>query len=453
MTPAVAQQTTPEAKILLRVMSVSALSAAASGGASAVASKIIAVMLGPAALAVLSTLQQIRQAALTAATANGQTALIQGASALTGESRRDYLRTVALIFAAGSAVSGAALALAPAVIARWTGLPTELANLIRPLALVVALSSVFGFLTALLNAQGATGGWALAQFAGPAAMALAAWPVARLGMAAVRWFPAMLAFSALAAAGTAWAALRPGPFRRGRLGIWSEGARRFFSISGVMLATGLAGSAALLAVRAGILRGEGLAVAGRFDAAWNISMNQATLLLASLQTYYLPTLARLPDPERRAQHIGQVLRLAAPASAGAIALIALAKPWLFTLLYSGEFAGASQYLRWTLLGDYLKVASWILSVPMLASAHMRIFAFADLAAAAAFVSTAALLAPWRQPAESAAIAFVAMQALHLGISAVYVRRWHAFRWGARTAGVWLGGLALAAAASAWSWNF
>ena len=38
-------------------------------------------MLGPAEVAVLATLQQIRQAGVIGATLNGQTALIQGASA------------------------------------------------------------------------------------------------------------------------------------------------------------------------------------------------------------------------------------------------------------------------------------------------------------------------------------------------------------------------------------
>ena len=52
--------------------------------------------------------------------------------------------------------------------------------------------------------------------------------------------------------------------------------------------------------------------------------------------------------------------MAALAAAGAIAAIALLKPWLLTLFYSAAFRPAAGYLRWTLLGDYLKVTSWIL---------------------------------------------------------------------------------------------
>src|SRR5665213_2311500 len=76
--------------------------AIASSLLSALGTKIIAVTLGPGAVALLGTLQQLRDGAVTAATANGRTALVQGASALEGVARREYLRTAALLFASGT---------------------------------------------------------------------------------------------------------------------------------------------------------------------------------------------------------------------------------------------------------------------------------------------------------------------------------------------------------------
>ena len=54
-------------------------SSVAGAALSVVATKIFAAMLGPSEVAVLATLQQIRQAGVTGATLNGQTALVQGA--------------------------------------------------------------------------------------------------------------------------------------------------------------------------------------------------------------------------------------------------------------------------------------------------------------------------------------------------------------------------------------
>lgn len=442
----------PQAAVV-RAMSVSAAGAAASGLLSVAVIKIVAVLLGPSSLALLATLQQLRQTAVTAATCNGQTALVQGASALYGIERRAYLRTVAMLFALATGLSAAGLALAPQAIASWAGLRSEDAPQVRWLAVAVALSSLFVFLNGLLNALGAIGKLARLQIVGPAAMAALAWPVAH-GLA----FPAMLAISAAATVAAACFALAPYRdvlyrwFRGAGHGFTMPAARHFFSISLVMLVTGLVASSALVTVRGRILRAQGLAVAGQFDAAWGISMNQVTLVLASLQTYYLPALARLRSPQERGAHIARVLTIAAPVAAAVIAAIALAKPVLLELLYSPSFLEAGQYLRWTLLGDYLKVASWILSIPMLATADMRVFLASDLAASGAFLTAASFSTRWWSPAESAAIAFLIQHAAHLCICVFYVHRRHAFPWRDRATAVWLAGLAVVGTASALGWN-
>jgi O-antigen/teichoic acid export membrane protein len=438
---------------LARVMSVAAACALVSGLFSAASVKIVAALAGPAAIGLLSTLQQIRQTALVGATANGQTALVQGVSAWRGLARREYLRTVAIIFVCSTALAAAVLALVPGLVAGWGGLSPASAPMIRWLAVAVSLSSLFVFLNALLNALGASRRLALLQLAGPAAMALLAWPAARSGafvflLAASSGLTALAGLFALLPYRQTLTAWFKGP---GRASTWFD-VRHFFSISSVMLLTGLTGSAAFLAVRANILRSEGLAGTGQFDAAWNISMNQVSLVLASLQTHYLPALARTSNPRERCEKITRVLTLAAPASAVVIAAIACAKPFWLTLLYSVQFHPAAHYLRWTLAGDYLKVSSWIFSIPMLADADMRVFLMADVAASAAFLGSALALARFLAPAEAAAIAFVLMHAVHLAAGAVYVHLRYGFRWQPLLTLAWLAGLALVAGASAWKWN-
>jgi len=441
---------------LARVMSVSAMGAAASGLLSAACTKIVAAVAGPAALGLLGTLQQLRQTALVAATANGQTALVQGLSSFSPEARREYLSTVSIIIASATLMAACFLLLLPGTVAGWAGLSAGDAFLVRGLAAAVALSSLFVFLTALLNALGAAGKLALLQMAGPGAMALLAWPTARAGTPGA--FPALLTASAAATVLAAMGALAA---RRSTLAIWFRGpgrwwrwraCRHFFSIAAVMLMTGLAGAAAFMAARARIVRVEGLAEAGQFDAAWGISMNQVSLVLASLQTHYLPALARLRGAPQRGEQIARVLTLAAPVAATVIVALAFAKPTALTLLYSGAFRPAARYLRWTLLGDYFKVAGWILSIPLLAASDMRVFLAADLAASGVFAAAAAALSPWPGPAEAASIAFVLMHAAHLAICAVYARRRHGFQWRGASAMTWAAGLAVVTAASIRQWN-
>lgn len=470
-----------EWQTLARIMTASAACAGASGLLSAIATKVIAALAGPAAIGLLATLQQIGKTALVAATANGKTALVQGASARLGAERREYVCTVSAVFAAATACVAAVLWFAPAQVARWGGLDAAGAPLVRWLSVSLAFSSLFVFLGGLLNALGAAGAFgpagrlALLQMAGPGALAVLAWPMARRAGESPGAYPAMLAIAAAVTVIAAAIALIPywstladwflGPGRWGEAGMWLGTARHFFSISAVMLASGLAASAALMAVRARIIRVQGLAEAGQFDAAWGISMNQVSLVLASLQTHYLPMLARLGNVRDRSAQIARVIALAAPAAALVIAALAAAKPFWLTALYSAQFHGAGRYLRWTLAGDYLKVTSWILSIPILAAAEMRVFLAADLAASGAFVASASMLTRFYTPAEAAAVAFLLMHAVYLTICGIYLQRRHGFhlqetlsaeggtpRLGRVAAVAWTFGLALVAGVSIWNWN-
>ena len=433
------------------------LAAVASGFLSAAATKIFAAMLGPAELAVLATLQQIRQGGLTVATLNGQTALVQGLSARSGGERREFLRTVLLLMTMATALMAAAAGIAPGWLASATGLGAERAPLVRWLAMAVGLSSVLVFLSAVLNARSATGGLALVQLASPAAMAVLAYPIARTVQvhgegALVAWLVA----AAMLAIGVALIVLRRHPIRQWLQGEgcwWSaRAAGGFLAISGAMLASGTVASLVLLLARSRILNRQGFMVAGQFDAAWAISMSHVSLVLASLQTCCLPVLARISSRTERGVHLDRMLTSAAVAAAAVVCCIAVLKPVVIAWLYSDAFRDAAKYLRWTLVGDYLKVASWVLSMPILASAEMRLFLTADLGAYAVFAGGTFAAAYFRGAAEGTAIAFLLMYAAHLGITGTIAWLRYGFRPGRWTAVIWMAGLLAVVAASAATWE-
>jgi O-antigen/teichoic acid export membrane protein len=442
---------------LLRAASFTGAAAVAGAALSVIATKIFAAMLGPSEVAVLATLQQIRQAGVTAATLNGSTALVQGASARSGRERREFLRTALLLTGiATTLVVGLALA-EPGWVAASTGLGAERSGMIRWMAAPVMFSCALVFLSAVLNAHGAIGRLALVQIASPAAMAILAYPVSRAvgggrEVALVGWL-------ALSAAGAA--ALGLILLIRQRAGVWFQGAGLWWSgeaaggflgVSGSMLAGGVAASLVLLAARARILHQQGFAVAGQFDAAWSISMNHVSLVLGSLQTYCLPVLARTSDRGERGAHLTRMLTAAALAAAVVVCALAVLKPMVLAMLYSDAFREGSRYLRWTLVGDYLKVSSWVLSIPMLAAADMRAFLAADLSAYAVFAAAAAVVGHFRGAAEGTAIAFVMMYAAHLAICGSIAWRRYGFRPDSRTALIWMGGLAAVVAVSAMTWR-
>jgi PST family polysaccharide transporter len=440
-----------------------------SGLLSAVAAKILATVGGPAALATLVTLQQVRQGAIVAATVNGQTALIQGASARAGQARREYVRTAAVLFLASTLTVAAALLAFPGSLWRMTGLAPVSDSAVRWLAISVLFSSVFVFLTALLNSLHRIGTLAALQIVAPLALALGMWPAVQgrpapfAGGELPATFRAMplallLASTAAISAAVAARSLASGwvcwrDWILGRGALWSrQAARAFLSVAGAMLVSGLFASATVLAVRERVMEHQGLTVAGWFDAAWNISMNHASLLLASLQTYCLPALSRAKSAREQSAHIAGVWMLAMPAAAAMIAVLAFAKPWVIALLYAPSFRPASAMLRWTLLGDYCKIGSWILSLPLLARADMKAFLLLDTVACATFAGAAVVLSRWLPAGESAAAAFACMYAVHLVAGATLAHARCGIRLERAAVVVWSGGLALVVAVSACAWN-
>ncbi len=213
---------------LLHAASLTGAAAVAGAALSVVATKIFAAMLGPAELAVLATLQQIRQAGVTGATLNGQTALVQGASARSGHEQRQYLRTVLLLMGTATALVAVLALAAPGWVAISTGLGAQRAGMIRWLAAPVAFSSALVFLSAVLNARGEIGKLAWVQMASPAVMALLAYPVAKTVRAGpfgghegalVGWLAAAVGSAAVLAAALA-APLAPMVFGRLRTSRW-----------------------------------------------------------------------------------------------------------------------------------------------------------------------------------------------------------------------------------------
>jgi len=446
---------------LLRAASLTGAAAVAGAVLSVVATKIFAAMLGPAELAVLATLQQIRQAGLTGSTLNGQTALVQGLSARSGRQRREFLRTVLLLMGSATVLVAAVALGAPGWVAASTGLGAQRLGLVRWMVAPVIFSCALVFLSAMLNTlmsdREAIGRLALVQVASPAAMAILAYPVAR---AAHRGYDGALVWW-MAAAAAAAVALAAMLIRRSPGGSWFRGsgqwwnapaARGFLTVAGSMLAGGAAASLVLLAARARILHQQGFAVAGQFDAAWAISMNHVSLVLGSLQAYCLPALARTSDRAERGAHLTRMLTAAALAAAVVVCVLALLKPLVLALFYSDAFREASRYLRWTLVGAYLKVSSWVLSIPMLASTDMRAFLAADLSAYLVFAGGAAAAGDFRGSAEGTAIAFVLMYGAHLAVCGAITWRRYGFRPDRRTVLIWITGLLAVVAVSAGTWG-
>ena len=233
--------------------------------------------------------------------------------------------------------------------------------------------------------------------------------------------------------------------------LFNAPARRVAPVAAAMVLTGVVATSIPLAVRAITVRRFGLPGVGLFDVAWNISMNYIVLAIASWSTYYVPSLSRLSLSRDRHELIHRVLRLSIMLMAPLVVAVTVLKPAVVRILYSSAFLPALDIMRWMLIGDYLKVTSWIFAMPMIAYADVKTLFWSEIVGGGAHVAGAAFALLYLHSLQGVGANFVLNYASYLIFILFYVIRRRHFALDLPIARTWLIGLALILAASAHTW--
>jgi len=211
-----------------------------------------------------------------------------------------------------------------------------------------------------------------------------------LGQAGVVWFVlAAPAISVLVA--SYYAARLPRPQSPRDWQAISQQWQAMLKLGIPLMAAGLLTLAPQLAARSIILRELGLDASGYFQAAWAISMTYIGFVLGAMGADYFPRLTEAINDHPRARKLvneqtEMALLLAGPAL---LAMITLA-PWVMHLLYAASFAPATDVLRWQMLGDILKIASWPMGFILLAMGRGGIFIATEFSWNATYIGAIAL---------------------------------------------------------------
>jgi len=195
-----------------------------------------------------------------------------------------------------------------------------------------------------------------------------------------------------------------------------------FMMAGVTVAIGQ------LAVRSIVQRQLGAEALGHFQAAWTISMTYIGFVLQAMGTDYYPRLTVAIRDRAAANRLVNEQSEVALLLAGPVflAMLGLA-PWIIELLYSNQFGEATPVLRWQVLGDILKVASWPMGFIILAAGDGRTFLLTESSAIVVFVVLTWVGLPMLG-IEAAGIAFVGMYLFLLPIVFLLARRRTGFAW-------------------------
>ncbi|MDB4248470.1 O-antigen translocase [Amylibacter sp.] len=198
---------------------------------------------------------------------------------------------------------------------------------------------------------------------------------------------------------------------------------------------GLATAATLLLVRGLISKELGLDATGYFAAAWGITMIYVGFLLGAMGADYYPRLTEVIHDKVAAVRLMNDQAQLGLAIGGPVLLLLIGMaPWVITLLYSSAFEPAVTLLQWQMVGNVFKLASWAMSFSIVAAARGKTFFLMELSFNIVFLSMVFMFLP-QVGLDVTAYAFVLAYLVYLTIVYVLARSIHGFRWQALSLGL------------------
>jgi len=204
--------------------------------------------------------------------------------------------------------------------------------------------------------------------------------------------------------------------------------RLLVKLGAAFMVAGLAVTLGQLLVRTLVQKQLGAEALGYFQAAATISMTYISFVLTAMGTDYYPRLTVAIHDHAAVNRMVNEQTEVALLLAGPVFLTMMGlAPWVIELLYSHSFYPAAEVLRWQVLGDTLKVASWPLGFVILAAGNGRTFMLTETLVVSVFVILTWIGLPLLGVAASG-MAFFGMYVVYLPMVYWLARYKTGFRW-------------------------
>jgi polysaccharide transporter, PST family len=135
----------------------------------------------------------------------------------------------------------------------------------------------------------------------------------------------------------------------------------------------------------------GYAAAGYWEAVWRLSGAYLMLVTSTLSVYYLPRLSELQLIDEIKKEILSGYKLIIPITVVCSTLIYLLRDIIIELLFTSDFSPMRDLFGFQMIGDALKIASWILAYLMLSKTMLKLFIATEILFSASFVLLTVLL--------------------------------------------------------------
>jgi PST family polysaccharide transporter len=131
--------------------------------------------------------------------------------------------------------------------------------------------------------------------------------------------------------------------------------------------------------------------AGYWEAMWRLSSAYLMLVTTTLSVYYLPKLSELKDSNAIKREIIQGYKIILPVAAVCGLVIYLLRNFIIHVLFTKDFAPMEVLFAWQMVGDTLKIGSWILAYLMLGKAMVKLFIASEIVFSVSFYGLTIIL--------------------------------------------------------------
>jgi PST family polysaccharide transporter len=209
-----------------------------------------------------------------------------------------------------------------------------------------------------------------------------------------RWLHLYGALLALVVGQVLWLAVglpawwRSSYFRRSmlRMHFDREMTLRLAAFSVMTITSALLAPLINIAVRNHLALQFGWEQVGYWQAVSKVSDAYLLFLTTAINIYYLPKLASINERASLVLELRNAYRYILPAVVVLAAAVYVLRGWVTRLLFSADFASANALYGPQLVGDVIKIASFILSYIMLAKAMTRLFVISECVFSASYLA-------------------------------------------------------------------
>ena len=152
-----------------------------------------------------------------------------------------------------------------------------------------------------------------------------------------------------------------------------EVSRKFAAFALMALVSAICVPLSQMLIRSHLSNEFGLVYAGYWEAMVRLSGAYLMMVTTTLGVYYLPRLAELKQLSDIKKEVYLGYKFIFPLALLGGLCVFLLKDWVIVILFSESFLPMRELVLWQMIGDSLKIGSWILAYLMLSKAMTKLF--------------------------------------------------------------------------------